>query len=324
MKYYLFISLALLGCAGMSAQAGELSITSLNIGAGTKGVNYQGLCTHSQFGNSNDLTIVGLRRYLGQIAVNNHDYGSDQSLLLLQEVDVLTQRNIGWNMPEYFANHLNQYMQSNGISNWQWTSHFSGIPYSNGQYGIATLSSASLQKSTTRFHQVNDDPHNHVYQSVKINADGEWFWVINTHFTAGDPLVAQQQLDEVLNYVDTLDPIVNVVIAGDFNIYRDGIHKTLCPSGGLCNGADHQQAYQDMVNALNTSGFSELGSYAGACWNNNTCSFKATGASYARMDYIFLRSANTTFTTNLQIDRPFVDNSCLLADHFSLNATLSW
>jgi endonuclease/exonuclease/phosphatase family metal-dependent hydrolase len=339
MKCYVIILVVLLCNVSFAAKAGQLSITSLNIGAGIKGKNFGGTCTANQnFGNDYDDTIVGLRRYLGQLAVDNYVSGSDHSLFLLQEVDNNTDRNPGWDMPTYFANRLNQYMVSNGIGTgvWDWNPpHFTGVSSYGGHYGVATLSSAPLQKWTSRTYN-GSFADNEVYQSVKVKVDNEWFWVINTHFTSnGGPGQALQQVEEVLDYVAGLDSVVNVVVAGDFNILRDGYHKNICPVPpavaqeeepyvGFCE--DHANTYVQMKAALQLAEFDEVGSFEGACWetNNNTCSFKASGTSFSRLDYVYLKRANSTITASLELDRPFVDEGCLLTDHFGLNATLNW
>lgn len=339
MKCYVIILLALFCNVNFAAKAGQLSIASLNIGAGGKGINFYGTCAANQnFGNDNDDTIVGLRRYLGQLAVDNYFSGSYHSLFLLQEVDKNTNRNPGWDMPGYFASRLNQYMVSNGIGtdSWNWNPpHFTGVSSNGGHYGVATLSSAPLRKWTSRTYNASF-ADNEVYQSIKVKVGNEWFWVINTHFTSiGGPLQAAQQIKEVLDYVDTLDPIVNVVVAGDFNIYRNGYHKKYCPvppavaeeeppTTTFCE--NHADAYLQMKAAFELSSFDEVGAFEGACWetHNNTCSFKASGTNYSRLDYVYLKRANTTITTTLELDRPFVDEGCLLTDHYGLNATLNW
>jgi len=302
------------------ASAETLRLSSINIGAGQKGTNYQNQCKFSEFGQDVDLTIIGLRRYFGKLAVDADNANVDEMVFALQEVDKNTTRSNGWDMPIYFKDKLNTYMDNNGIVDWSWAEHFSGVSYQGGEYGKVMLSSKSPRKTKTIDHIVTGDPYNTQFQSMKLSVGNEWFWLINVHTTAASPELAANQLQEVVDYANTLDSVPNIVVTGDFNIYRDGLHRTICPEG--CS--DHLAAYQQMDELFTLNGFQEIGAFEGPCWENGLCSFKASGADYSRLDYAYILKRNPNINTNLLIDRPFVDDNCLITDHYGLNVDLTW
>ncbi len=56
------------------SNADNLQIVGMNMGAAIHGINLKDQCKHDEFGQDNDLTIIGLRRYFGSLAVSAHEY----------------------------------------------------------------------------------------------------------------------------------------------------------------------------------------------------------------------------------------------------------
>jgi endonuclease/exonuclease/phosphatase family metal-dependent hydrolase len=301
---------------------GSLQIINMNVASGIKGVNSGGRCTVDNFGDSVETTIISQRKYLGKLAIEAHRRGFQEQLFLFQQIDEGTTRTGGWDMPSYFADRLNRYyMEPNNID-WNWTSHFSGIPYNGGNYGLASAYSGDSDAIETHNHAAVYDNFNKVFESRVLTINGEKFVIINLHLTYKSPPGTIVQLTEILNYIDASHSGLNAIIVGDYNIRKDGLHRTECPTSQSC--PDETQAYESMVALFAANQYEEIGGFNGPCWESDLCTFKSSGQDYSRLDYAFIRRSNPNINATATVERPYIDMHCILTDHYTLKIDLSW
>ena len=284
---------------------------------------------------TNNLAIVGLRRLFGREAVAGLET-ADRVVIAMQEVDIDTRRNSGWDMPEYFRNRLERYTGQ------AWYKEFlQSRNFQDGQYGIALLANTRFFKQTEYRYAWSSsnkkdygcEPQVALAGKIRVD-DNNVLWVVNTHLAAKNNAclisdaaavdAATRQVWQVLGMMGRMDPDQPILFTGDFNIRQGGDHKTDGTSSA------HRDAYQAVATILGAAGFEQLG-YVGdksgqpmPCWNVDTCTFKSRN-DYSKLDYLLLRDPhNRIQASEVTLLQPLVDPGCWLTDHKGLRVDLTF
>ena len=323
-----------------ASYADSLQITSINIAAACK-AELENPKTEKGCKDSN--VVYNMRRELVDQARSAHSSDYKGVVYALQEVDVNNDRNPGWDMPSYFSSRLNKYASGARYSDWEWSSAFAGDSYKNGLYGISTISSLPVTKSQARQTVIRDTKwNNNSYLATKMVVGTERFWIINTHLST-EPLIAAFQLEEIVDFALTLDRKANIIILGDMNIYKNGLHESKCKtqfsasavapySPSEINCGAQLAAYKRLDKIFSDAGFedTEEASNTKECWlerPNTGCTFKATGAASVQLDYAYILKRNSRMTTSVtkeKFERQVDEGLLVLTDHYALTVSVEW
>lgn len=292
-----FICVTLVGVFGLphgAAQAQHLRVISLNIGAALKHPSN----TEDQ-GTLSRLFELGL--FLKQMADE-----SNNTVIGLQEVDNCLERSLGINQAGYLAAIMGagwkSYFQRNLIAGSKPSlTKYAGATggyindCANAGYGIAVLSNvviSKVQKWTYAWDAKNTTEYGDEQMGIiatKLSVGGHPIWLTNTHLST-NITASERQVWQLIGNVGRFSPSVPVIVVGDFNIRKDGVHTTSGVS------VDHKRVYERMTGLFDNAGFVEIGKTAGY-------TFKPINE-YSKLDYVFLYSAGQTIGTEFQLRRP--------------------
>lgn len=323
-----------------------IRIISLNIGATIKVPGYvnENGETVSEDDRATIRNLEGISRFLQRKAA-----GSVHTVIGLQEVENYILRSAGINQPLYFSDQMgagwsNVFQrlvkpgESRKLKLYDGSRPGDGPgEYKNGQdtpgLGNAVISNIPIIKTADLRYNFNPNQvqaiEGLVYQygfqqkgalGVKLALEGKYMWLINTHFIL-ELHAIERQVWQVLGLAGSMDPMLPIVIMGDFNIWQNGL-----------NGYDvtdesreqHRILYQKMCSMFEAAGFVQLGEDAGN-------SFKPWSMR-SRIDYCFLLNppqyASSVLTLNrFRIARPRDENADPLesfTDHCALVMDFDW
>ena len=128
-------------------------------------------------------------------------------LILLQEVDICTQRSL-------YKNELSEFKKNIGFD---YSCHGANIPYKGGWYGNAILSKYPILSSEnylSSFSKLSNETKG--MQHAEININGRIINVFNTHL----PVYEEERVvfaESLLNMMKRNDISGDMILAGDFN-----------------------------------------------------------------------------------------------------------
>lgn len=205
----------------------------------------------AQAGPPLDLTVMVYNIHAGRDAQGEPNLArvvdlvetQDPDLVLLQEVDRLTERSL----------QVDQAVRLAGLTHRSWAFGQS-LDFQGGMYGIATLSRWPVPSHAThplpavpRAERAGGSTEPRVALEVQVATPAGPVWALNTHLDPADEEVRLQELDRLLDRVEALRSAgESVLVGGDLNAEPgSAVHDRLVAAGltdahELCgNGAGH-------------------------------------------------------------------------------------
>jgi endonuclease/exonuclease/phosphatase family metal-dependent hydrolase len=238
---YLF-SICLLSILLCSCEK-EVKVISMNIGLGAKRCFGNPGCSSDCGSNCTNTACVKPLFRLENSAELIADYfegmfsGNEQGILCLQEVKTNIQ---GKNVLDALIQKLG------GLWEYEFFSP------QGSDYGIAIVSNVRHTKKQTWDLPVPSGAEKRGAIALKFTYGGKWLWVVNTHFGLSEN-ERILQAEEVIKKYKTFDPVVPVIIAGDFNILDVQVHGS-----GVSPTSDEFRIYQNTIQKMTGNGLQKL------------------------------------------------------------------